>query len=63
MGKSLYVYQIEFVAEYIKQGLLAPGESGVTLEHTLGNVLVLEAWLKQVKNNEFEIDNVNSHDR
>lgn len=60
--KSLYTYQIEFVADHIKTGLSSPEAPGVTWEHSLGNVAVLDTWLNQVKSRKFEIDDFESHE-
>lgn len=48
--KSLYTYQIDTVCEQIARDLKNPETPGVSWEHSLGNVSVLEKWLKQIKN-------------
>lgn len=47
--KFLYTYQIELMANQIKQGLKTPQNPGVTSLHSLENVVVLDHWLTQIK--------------
>lgn len=47
--KPLYTYQIDFIGEYVKNKLKSPSKSGITWEHTLGNVAFLETWLTEIK--------------
>lgn len=46
--KPLYTYQIDFVCEQIRTGQLIPNKNGITWEHSLGNIAVLEEWGRQV---------------
>lgn len=52
--KPLYTYQIDCVGEHVKNKLMSPSKSGVTWEHTWGNIVLLEAWLMQVKQHKTE---------
>lgn len=53
--KSVYTYQIDFVSEHIKTGqyVLRDQEAGITWEHSVGNIAVLEQWREQVNNSAF----------
>ncbi|RDI41793.1 Gfo/Idh/MocA family protein [Aquicella lusitana] len=46
--KSLYTYQIDIASKSILSGNFV-GPEGISLLDSLGNITVLEAWLKQVK--------------
>jgi predicted dehydrogenase len=48
--KNLYTYQIDFACEHITKGQLVVNEQeeGITWQHSLGNIAVLEQWRKQV---------------
>lgn len=59
--KPFYTYQIDCVAEHIKKGLISPESPGVTWEHSIGNVTVLETWLAQVKGKTNELHEINSN--
>ncbi|MFZ3067010.1 MAG: Gfo/Idh/MocA family oxidoreductase [Gammaproteobacteria bacterium] len=47
--KPLYTYQIDAVAEGILQGSRMADDTDVSWLESLGNTIVLEAWLNQVK--------------
>lgn len=47
--KPLYTYQIDAVAEAIQQGSRMADDTDVSWLESLGNTIVLEAWLNQVK--------------
>ena len=44
--KPLYTYQIDCVATQINNGLISPISPAVTLKHSIGNVKILDRWLK-----------------
>jgi predicted dehydrogenase len=50
--KPLYSYQIDCVADHILNQLTSPKRerNGVTWEHTLQNITLLENWISEVKN-------------
>lgn len=45
--KSLYTYQIDAVNRHIISRQFTPNAEAVTWEHSLGNIAVLEKWIKQ----------------
>lgn len=47
--QSLYSYQIDTVSRSIMDGKFVDDHEGISWLDTLGNTIVLEAWLKQVK--------------
>ena len=51
--KSVYTYQIDFVSEQIRTGQYSLPEqaAGITWQHSLGNIAVLEQWKAQVNVN------------
>lgn len=46
--KSLYTYQIDTVSTHVKNRMIAES-SGISLLDSLGNTIVLEKWLQQIK--------------
>ena len=47
--QPLYTYQIDCVSNHVLNKQTEPKDTGVTWEHTLGNVDLLEKWISQVK--------------
>lgn len=52
--QSLYTYQIDCVNEHINRGCFSPSEKAVSWEHSLGNIAVMNEWIKQVNNASIE---------
>lgn len=56
--KPLYTYQIDCVAYNIKKGLNSPASLGVTAEHSLGNITVMDSWLAETKKVNLKLDDI-----
>lgn len=47
--KPLYTYQIDLVSKHIRSGqFMLDNHEGITWQHSLGNIAVLEEWRRQV---------------
>lgn len=47
--QKLYAYEFDVAVDHIQRGEFSPLRPGVTWEHSLGNVKIIEQWFNQVK--------------
>lgn len=48
--QSLFTYQIDSVNEHVILGNFSPSKKAITWEHSLGNIIAINEWIRQINN-------------